>query len=479
MGDREHGFRRRTVLAGTSTLAFWGPFASADRAGQRAGQGDGFVVEQGDECVPITPLSGADPVDAFYDWNLEATDYSSAGTTDLQRPDTSILFLYRGPDDTLSLVVVHDQYEPDASSSQSGGGSVTFRIAGLPEDGRWVVRDDFYDAPSRYDVWQVDGEPQQIDWTWAGGRNDGGAFAPLNEPFDVTIDPGFNGEAALAGQHYEGQITDWQVLSGDRSAPARTSLALDQPVRLRTGTCEPDAAGTDGGDGPVQVAVDVVPGRVNPGSRGRLPVDLRSTDAVSVEDVDLESIRTVPAGARPVAIRRQPGREDTVRLFFRVPDLDLSGDGTATLEIEGETTDGRDVTGEDTVRLTPNRDGDDGQEDDDDADDDDDEGESEQGNGRGDRDDDDDGRGRGNEGRGQGNNGRGRGPGDDDDGDDDDEEDDDDDDDEGSGSADDDGEEDEEDDDDDDDEDDDEEEDDDEGDDEEEEDDNDDDDDDG
>lgn len=230
------GIERRGVLAALATgLGGVGLARSSLARRVDAQDTSRFVVEQGDRCIPITPLSGDETVEELYDYRTPYTSpsgeaYSSYGTTDLQRPETSICFLYDGPEG-VSLVVVHDELEDGTN-----GGSVTFRFDGLT-GGSWVVGDDDYDAPSNYDNFAETAEGWQVDWTWAESRSDGGAYRPLGDDFAVTIDPAFNEAAELYGDPYEGEITDWQVLSGDRSDLERVSLALDQPLTIRAGGC--------------------------------------------------------------------------------------------------------------------------------------------------------------------------------------------------------------------------------------------------
>ncbi|WEL23588.1 SipW-dependent-type signal peptide-containing protein [Candidatus Nanohalovita haloferacivicina] len=209
-----------------------------------------ITATQGDTTVEITPLEGNQTVEELYDYRLpdrfnneadnNATNgatypgsgpyYQSVGTQSLQQQETSIMFLYDGPNG-LSLVVVHDMAGGD-------GGSATWQITGLDNSGEWVVKDDLYlrsngqKAGSNYDDWDVDSEPQTINWTWGAGGTDGGAFRGLGNDFSFTIDPAFNEESALYNQFYNGDIDDWQVLSGSMSNPDRTSLALDQNVTV-------------------------------------------------------------------------------------------------------------------------------------------------------------------------------------------------------------------------------------------------------
>lgn len=206
-----------------------------------------YTVTQAGETYEIQPLEGNMTVEELYDYRLpqqfdhenqtlngatypgSGPNYQSAGTTDLQQQETSIMFLYDGPEG-LSLVTVHDKAGGD-------GGSTTWEITGL-NSGQWVVKDDLYldsngqKAGSNYDDWNVGSEPQVINWTWGGGGTDGGAYRDLGETFSFTIDPAFNEESPIYEQHYSGEIDEWQVLSGDISSPDRTTLNMTETVTV-------------------------------------------------------------------------------------------------------------------------------------------------------------------------------------------------------------------------------------------------------
>ncbi len=231
-----------------------GAVAAGGLAGTVGGTGE-FVVEQGGDCVPVTPLSGDLPVEAFYDYQLPAGKFEgtsgasdeggpyfrSLGTEALQRADASLLFLYRGPKG-LSLVVLHGSLD----EGEHGGGSATFAISGLPADGSWVVQDDRYLDPetgepagTNYDRWRVVGSTHVVTWTWTADSTDGGAFRDVSSALDggVTVDPAFDDAAERLAHNYDGTVTDWQVLSGALDDPDRRSLALDEPVTIRKGSC--------------------------------------------------------------------------------------------------------------------------------------------------------------------------------------------------------------------------------------------------
>jgi hypothetical protein len=221
-----------------------------------------YVLRQGGQCVPVQPIRGDVPADEFYEYQLpeqyvsedngavvgDDALYASAGTIDLQRPQTSVAFLYRGPEG-LSLVLVHGSVENDDA------GSVTFEFAGLPTEGEWIVKDDRYRDPdtgeladTNYDRWDVADADHRVDWTWGSSGTDGGVFRALGDDFEVTVTPAFNEAAALHDEYYEGTITDWEFLSATSGDPERLSLDLDAPIRIATGSCANHAppSGTDG-----------------------------------------------------------------------------------------------------------------------------------------------------------------------------------------------------------------------------------------
>lgn len=219
-----------------------------------ADSGGSIVVEQGDRCVEFVPLEGDVPVEELYDYTYpmdqfggppgsQGDTYSSEGTTDLQRDRTSLLFVYNGPEG-MSLVVVHGHLD----GGRDAGGTVTFTFRGVPEEAKWFVDDDHYledgePASTNYDNWDVDGNPDVVDWAYQGGRTDGGVIRGLGSDFELTIEPAFNDDAALSADHDYGPIEAWELLAGDRNSPERFPLRLDLPVTIRTGTC---GGATDG-----------------------------------------------------------------------------------------------------------------------------------------------------------------------------------------------------------------------------------------
>lgn len=233
---------------------------------------DSYVVEQGGECQPIEPLSTDGTVESFYDYrNHETHDngtdrmYSSYGTTHLQEDDTSALFLHRGTDG-VSLVAVHDRVDGDTP-----GGVASFEVVGTSTETEWVVQDDLYDGETNMVEWHAGDGWLGADWIWSDARTDGGAIrGGLDGPFAVTVHPAFNEDAALYEDesihnpdfYGNGTIDDWEVLSGSADDPDRTELSLEEPVTIRTGTCDGPSVTydrTDDGNGITASINDAAP----------------------------------------------------------------------------------------------------------------------------------------------------------------------------------------------------------------------------
>lgn len=196
-----------------------------------------FALEQGDRCIPVTPLRYRNvPIEEFYG---NPPDPSQSDTpTDLERPRTSLLFLYRGPSERagpsgrdpnqVGLVVIHGK-------SGGPGGAASFTLEGGPDPGPTIFDDDA--APNGdADYLACGGAGECVaNWAW-DGANDGAAWHGLREEFAIRITPRFN-EAAGLDMPSGGGVDRWQVLSGDARSPDRIDLALDRPVTLRTGGC--------------------------------------------------------------------------------------------------------------------------------------------------------------------------------------------------------------------------------------------------
>ena len=206
----------------------------AGAVGTASAQGTtSYVLEQGDQCVPLTPLQGNEDVVSFYNYSAASGQYSShMEETQLQKANTSRLFLYEAPDGTLSLVVIQNKL---GANGDGNGFSVSFQFDGLRSSEQWVVQDDNYDG--RDDDFER--ANQRIDWIWSDSRTDGVAIREITPQTNFTITPYFN-EMAEKYDHYSrtGHIKQWQVLSGSMDSPTATTLhSMTQQVRIRAGTC--------------------------------------------------------------------------------------------------------------------------------------------------------------------------------------------------------------------------------------------------
>ncbi|SIQ96435.1 hypothetical protein SAMN05421858_0956 [Haladaptatus litoreus] len=249
--------RRQFVKATIASTAVLGGVSSTGAA-QSNGNSQ-FAIKQGGKCIPIEPLSLSGlPIEEFYDYRTPDTDpmsykYASFGTENLQRDDTSIMFLYDGPKG-LSLVMVHDKLDSD------GGGAVSFRITNLPVQGKFVVKDDSYDDSTNHDTFDYSKHRNwngketanaTIHWTWQGGRSDGAVYRGLGNDFEFTIHPQFNGQALLSdqqGSEYEGQVNKWEVLSGNANNPTRTKLKMNEKATITSNGCGSGTTETTGNE---------------------------------------------------------------------------------------------------------------------------------------------------------------------------------------------------------------------------------------
>ncbi|MFC7142137.1 hypothetical protein ACFQMA_20155 [Halosimplex aquaticum] len=429
---------RRTLLQALAAAGAFGA-ATTTAAGQ---DGDGesgddadplYVVEQGDERHEVAPLSGSEPVESFYDLRIPekytgdngATDpgegpyYMSVGTQDLQRPSTSLLFFYEGPDG-VSLVAVHDADGGD-------GGSATWTVSGVPAGAGWLVKDDLYrfesgEKPdSNYDNWNTDGTNNRIDWTWGPTRGDGGVLGHLDPGTAIGINPAFNEDAALYGQHYEGTIDEWQLLSADgEGGVTRSTLDLGAPLTVAV---ERASADGDSDDTDLDLSVSPPDAKINVESEGLIPVDIDCPDPseLDVDSISFGAPEAVDNGNGASAKHHEGHAEEgTCRVHFRVDDTEIDPKN-ALAKIAGKIRGGDGDGGDSSFSLEdaidafdPNGDGgNDGDGDDSDDGDDESEGEGNGKNGRGppDHADDDENNGKGNgKDNGKGN-GRGNGNG--------------------------------------------------------------------
>jgi len=258
------------------------------------GDSQTYAVTQGDQCITIQALgNGSQTVEEFYDYrNPETHDgpnnvYSSYGTRELQRDDTTTMFVYEGSEGT-SLVVIHERVGGD-----SDGGAVTMQFDGLDEDSEWAVKDDLYNGTrpgGNLDEWSHSGTSARATWAYTGGRNDGGALRGFGE--DVTVTPYFNDRADF--REYSGDITEWEVVSAENGEYNRTSLdSMSEEVAVTAGGCAEltvDSVTTSPSNPSPGESVDVQATVQNSGVQaGTFPVEITvDGETIDTREVELE-----------------------------------------------------------------------------------------------------------------------------------------------------------------------------------------------
>lgn len=298
--------------------------APDDARGLQAGATT-YAVRQGDRCFEVSPFGdGLRRVEDFYAYRNPETErsddsytsYSSYGTVELQENQVSAVFVYRGSEGT-SLVFLHDEHGGDSQANAPHGGAVTFELRGLPSDGSWVVRDDYYDGGSQNDRWTAYGEPARsytVDWVWRDGRTDGGAYRGLGRLGDdeaVRIAPAFDERAALWSDSLNGttdRIRAWRLLDGDGG---HVDLDTTQPVAVRPGPCRNvtiERRGTNrvrlsaSGDERTEILARYVPPApaTEPNETRLSRIALRPRDPTPPFAVDVSTLAERPRGLPPV-----------------------------------------------------------------------------------------------------------------------------------------------------------------------------------
>ncbi|WP_248516291.1 PKD domain-containing protein [Salinarchaeum laminariae] len=201
---------------------------------------DSYTVEQGDQCIDVDPIGdGSQSVEEFYDYRSNQTDpegvFSSYGTGEYQRDNTSTMLLYNGSEGT-SLVFIHEKlHNPEENGTN--GSSITFNVTGIEPGDGWAVEDDDY--VNLDDTFEHGETYSRMNWVWAQGRTDGGAYRGLGNDTDIRIDPAFN-EAAderYNGYKYTGWVHDWEVAEGASDDERTTLGSLEESVTVQAGYC--------------------------------------------------------------------------------------------------------------------------------------------------------------------------------------------------------------------------------------------------
>jgi PGF-CTERM protein len=298
-----------------------------------------YQIVQGDQVIQVDPLQGNESVEEFYDYRhphvgsrdnpFWGRQFSSVGTTEFQEDDQSTLLLYEGPDG-VSFVGLHDKYHEEQAEGTTGG-SVSWTITGLPENGEWAVIDDEYgwlaENETKDDIFLLDSDHRAgapgndgtppgdadalLSWVWLTGRSDGVAYRGLDQDVSVTIDPEPNRysyhrygdqrrpdrlpDRPDRGERYNGTLYAWDVVvpTGDGEFD-RVTINNGQPIEIRS-TSSP----------PAPRSVTLESENIEPGNTARVSAAIENTGNVDwtydasfrVGDTELDTQTvTVPAG---------------------------------------------------------------------------------------------------------------------------------------------------------------------------------------
>lgn len=236
-----------SVLALAVVFVVLGAFAPAAAAQESST----YVVEQGDKCIEVDPVTDEDKsVEEFYDYRNET--FSSHGTVAYQQDNVSHLIVYEGSHGT-SLVMVHDRLHEDDAEGTNGS-SATFTLSGLPAGSDWAIRDDNYGGSD--DTWDLSGSTRTVQWRWTRARTDGAAYRLGTDDFSVRINATFN-ENRWSGR-YHGRIDEWKLVTGTDSGIQRETLDTSENVTVSPGSCgsEESSAPTARLDAPDAAAVN-------------------------------------------------------------------------------------------------------------------------------------------------------------------------------------------------------------------------------
>jgi len=261
-----------------------------------------YTLTQGSMEIEIVPLSYKDyTVEDFYDYY----DADANTPTNLEKEDTTRLFLFEGPNDELSLVIIHDK-----PYSNGTGGEATYDFSGLPDTGEWVVKDGPPDSYSR----------TRCEWKWSYEHTDGGAFRGGLAGTEFIISPQKQGTSnfeALSGSASNPTVTKLDSLEDVGLAPKRMSLEkiINQKLDLAEHIDELNTFGNINEYSRVSDNMDIIRGEIDSGN-------YRKSDAVDVvsrmkysENVAETSVAVLGPASIPVG-------EDENTLIGADPDRD-------------------------------------------------------------------------------------------------------------------------------------------------------------
>ena len=180
-------------------------------AQEETAMGSVFAVKQGAVCWEITPLADDKTAEEFYNY------YNFEAHTGLERPNQSLLFLYRDMiSKEVSLFVIHD------APMDGSGGKARFTFAGLPSGADPVVKDDNPGGFCGKDTYLFDLPEAEVRWNWQREHTDGLVISGVRtDELEIRIFPEF-----ISG------IDRWNLLSVERGRVDYIKLDKFQPVTI-------------------------------------------------------------------------------------------------------------------------------------------------------------------------------------------------------------------------------------------------------
>lgn len=120
-----------------------------------------YSFTSGGTTTVVNPLSGAQTAQQYY--NLSGwSGYPAFGTEE----STAFLWLWEDNSGNLSLNIIFSTRD----SNNTGAGSASFTLSGLPSGSDWILKDDWNDN------WNV---PTSPSWAWNNHNTDGGIIGGL------------------------------------------------------------------------------------------------------------------------------------------------------------------------------------------------------------------------------------------------------------------------------------------------------------
>ncbi|MFC5136050.1 MULTISPECIES: SipW-dependent-type signal peptide-containing protein [Haloferacaceae] len=199
---------------------------------------DEYYVTYGGESYCVSAISGDESTDEFYDYD---TGEWSSLNDDIQRRNTTVLFLYEDDEGDIHLFIINNELDNTRSSDNGFVASVTVEGAEGSQwlNAAWIDQDE---PGTDIDAYQ-DANGSNVataDWAWQNRKTDGGVLGTLDEDFALRVTPALNNAATYDGNSVFQDQTDIErlvLLDGDTS----TEVVLE------------DTVGTDGDLDPIVI----------------------------------------------------------------------------------------------------------------------------------------------------------------------------------------------------------------------------------